>query len=41
LRGLADRLLGVLIALLKTRNYFDKARRDGTFTKNPLVVALA
>jgi transposase len=36
LRGLADRLLGVLIALLKTHKHFDKARRDGTFAKNPL-----
>ncbi len=41
LRGLADRLLGVLIALLKTQKHFDKARRDGTFAKNPLVVAPA
>ena len=41
LRGLADRLLGVLIALLKTQKHFDKARRDGTFTKNPLVVTTA
>ena len=41
LRGLADRLLGVLIALLKTQKTFDKARRDGTFAKNPLVVATA
>ncbi len=41
LRGLADRLLGVLIALLKTQKHFDKARREGTFAKNPLVVAPA
>jgi hypothetical protein len=41
LRGLTDRLLGVLIALLKTQKHFDKARRDGTFAKNPLVIALA
>ncbi|MGI4830273.1 MAG: transposase [Janthinobacterium lividum] len=41
LRGLADRLLGVLIALLKTQKHFDKARRDGTFAKNLLVVATA
>ena len=41
LRGLADRLLGVLIALLKTQKHFDKARRDGSFAKNPLVVAKA
>ncbi len=39
LRGLADRLLGVLIALLKTKKTFDRARRDGTFAKCPLVVA--
>ena len=41
LRGLADRLLGVLIALLKTQKTFDRARRDGTFAKSPLVVASA
>lgn len=41
LRGLADRLLGVLVALLKTQKHFDKARRDGTFAKNPLVIATA
>jgi transposase len=41
LRGLADRLLRVLIALLKTQKHFDKARRDRTFAKNPLVVATA
>ena len=41
LRGLADRLLGVLIALLKTQKHFDKARRDGTFAQDPLVVATA
>ncbi len=41
LRGLADRLLGVLIALLKTQKTFDRARRDGTFAKNPLAVASA
>ncbi len=41
LRGLADRLLGVLIALLKTQKHFNKARRDGTFAKNPLVIATA
>ncbi len=41
LRGLADRLLGVLIALLKTQKTFDRARRDSTFTKSPLVVASA
>ncbi len=29
LRGLADRLLGVLIALLKTQKTFDRARREG------------
>lgn len=29
LRGLADRLLGVLIALLKTQQTFDRVRRDG------------
>jgi transposase len=40
LRGLADRLLGVLIALLKTQKAFDRARRDGSFAKSPLVVAL-
>ena len=39
LRGLADRLLGVLIALLKTQKPFDRARRDGTFAKKPLIVA--
>ncbi len=41
LRGLADRLLGVLIALLKTQEIFDRAKRDGAFAKNPLVVASA
>ena len=40
LRGLADRLLGVLIALLKTQKTFDRVRRDGTFAKSPPVVAL-
>ncbi len=34
LRGLADRLLGVLIALLKTQKVFDRARRDGRFDQN-------
>jgi transposase len=33
LRGLADRLLGVLIALLKTQKTFDRARRDGASEK--------
>ena len=41
LRGLADRLLGVLIALLKTQKLFDRARRSSTFTQNPLAVASA
>jgi transposase len=41
LRGLADRLLGVLIALLKSRKPFDRARRDGTLAKSPLVIASA
>ena len=41
LRGLADRLLGVLIALLKTQKPFDRERRDGTSAKNLLVVASA
>ena len=41
LRGLADRLLDVLVALLKTQKHFDKARRDGTFAKNPLIVTTA
>jgi transposase len=41
LRGLADRLLGVLIALLKTQQNFDRARRDATFAKSPQVVASA
>ncbi len=41
LRGLADRLLGVLIALLKAQKPFDRARRDGAFAKNPLVLATA
>jgi transposase len=41
LRGLADRLLGVLIALLKTQKTFDRARRDDTFPKSPLVIASA
>ena len=39
LRGLADRLLGVLIALLKTQKTFDRARRDGTLARGPLLVA--
>jgi hypothetical protein len=39
LRGLADRLLGVLIALLKTQKTFDRARREGTFAQSPLIVA--
>ena len=33
LRGLADRLLRVLIALLKTQKIFDRARRDGLLQK--------
>lgn len=41
LRGLADRLLGVLIALLKARKAFDRARRDGATAKNLPVVASA
>ena len=41
LRGLADRLLGVLIALLKTQKVFDRTRRDYTHAKKPLVVAFA
>jgi transposase len=41
LRGLADRLLGVLIALLKTQKTFNRERRDGTSAKNFLVVASA
>ncbi len=41
LRGRADRLLGVLIALLKTRKPFDRGRRDGILAKGPLVVASA
>lgn len=41
LRGLADRLLSVLIALLKTQKTFDRARRDDTFAKSPLIVASA
>ncbi len=41
LRGLADRLLGVLIALLKTKKPFDRARRDSTYAKNSLVVTPA
>jgi hypothetical protein len=40
LRGLADRLLGVLIALLKTRKTFDRARRDAIFAKSFQVAAL-
>jgi transposase len=40
LRGLADRLLGVLIALLKTQKTFDRTRRDGTFAKeHPVVIS--
>ena len=39
LRGLADRLLGVLIALLKSQKAFDRARRDGVSIKNLPVVA--
>jgi transposase len=39
--GLADRLLGVLIALLKTLKAFDRARRDGASAKNLPVVASA
>ncbi|RZU35761.1 IS110 family transposase [Edaphobacter modestus] len=42
LRGIADRLLGVLIALLKSQKAFDRARRDGNASaKNLPVVALA
>ena len=41
LRALADRLIGVLIALLKTQKPFERARRDGTFAKNPVIVASA
>ena len=41
LRGLADRLLGVLIALLKTQKTFDRAKRAGTLAKNPLIPAVA
>ena len=41
LRGLADRLLGVLIALLKTQKTFDRARRNGASAKNLLIVASA
>ncbi len=41
LRGLADRLLGVLIALLKTQKTFDRARRAGTLANNPLITAMA
>ena len=41
LRGLADRLLGVLIALLKTQKTFDRTRRDGTIAQNLSLVAFA
>jgi transposase len=41
LRGLADRLLGVLIALLKTHKPFDRAKRAGTLASNPLITATA
>jgi transposase len=41
LRGLADRLLGVLIALLKTQKTFDRVRRDGTLPKHVTVFATA
>ncbi|WP_254061770.1 transposase [Granulicella sp. L60] len=41
LRGLADRLLGVLIALLKTQKTFDRARRAGNLAKNSLIIAIA
>lgn len=41
LRGLADRLLGVLIALLKTQKPFDRVRRAGTLATSFLVVASA
>ena len=41
LRGLADRLRGVLIALLKTQRLFDRARRSSTFANNPMAVASA
>ena len=34
LRGLADRLLGVLVALLKTQTPFDRARRDGALPRS-------
>lgn len=39
LRGLADRLLGVLIALLKTQKTFDRARRAGTLQAPPRPVS--
>ena len=41
LRGLADRLLSVLIALAETQRIFDRTRRDGTFNKRTLVVGSA
>ena len=41
LRGLADRLLGVLIALLKTQKTFDRAKRAGTLACNHLITAMA
>lgn len=34
LRGLADRLLGVPVALLKTQTPFDRARRDGALPRS-------
>jgi transposase len=38
LRGLADRLLGVLIALLKTQKMFDRARREGPLQAPPRTI---